>query len=219
LVATIGSPIGRMKGWSLIAEVVLTLRKEESQMLEFSTSRQSLSRLNARIEATADPRRRRWLSVYRDHWWGEVVGDVEAVMATMSRGPIRYSFDGHPFMVASDLNRIETYEDTRRMYQGVVDLGVKMAGPVDRERITFDDEGLIVACILTAIYPGIFLSEQGGPVDSRGFYLLRWPNVTMVRFDAAGLMMGEEIINGAPLVVRPVDKATMDTLVDGPLPL
>jgi hypothetical protein len=175
--------------------------------------------LNARIEATADPRWKRWLRVYRDHWWGEVIGDVQAVMATMSRGPIHYSFDGHPFMVGGDLNRVETYEDTRRMYQGVVDLGVKMAGPVDRERITFDDEGLIVACILTAIYPGAFLSEQAGPVDSRGFYLLRWPNVTMIRFDADGLMRGEEIINGAPLVVRQVGAAMADTLIDGPLPI
>jgi hypothetical protein len=186
---------------------------------EFSTSRQSLDRLNARIDATADPRRKQWLSVYRDHWWGEVVGDVEAVMATMSRGPIRYSFDGHPFMVSAELNRVKTYEDTHRMYQGVVDLGVKMAGPVDRERITFDEDGLIVACILTTIYPGVFLSEHAGPIDRGGFYLLRWPNVTMIRFDDAGLMRGEDIINGAPLVVRPVDKAMMDTLIDGPLPL
>jgi hypothetical protein len=188
-------------------------------MVQFSTSRQSLERLNARIDATTEPRRKRWLSVYRDHWWGEVVGDVEAVMATMSRGPIHYSFDGHPFMAAGGLQAIETYEDTRRMYQGVVDLGVKMAGPVDGERITFDEEGLIVACILSTIYPAVFLSEHAGPIDPGGFYLLRWPNVTMIRFDDAGLMKGEEIINGAPLVVRQVDKAMMATLIDGPLPL
>jgi hypothetical protein len=196
----------------------MVVRMRHSTDAEFSTSRQSLDRLNARIDATADPRRQQWLSVYRDHWWGEVVGDVGAVMATMSRGPIHYSFDGHPFMVGSDLNKIKTYEDTRRMYQGVVDLGVKMAGPIDRERVTFDEDGLIVACILSTIYPGVFLSEHVGPVDPGGFYLLRWPNVTMVRFDDASLMRGEEIINGAPLVVRQVDKTKIGALIDGPLP-
>lgn len=139
-------------------------------------------------------------------------------MATMSHGPIRYSFDGHPFMVSANLDGIKTHADTRKMYQGVVDLGVKMAGPVDGERITFDEEGLIVACILTAIYPAVFLSTHAGRIEPGGFYLLRWPNVTMIRFDDAGLMKGEDIINGAPLVVRQVDKAMMGSLVDGPLP-
>jgi hypothetical protein len=186
-------------------------------MLQFSTSRQSLARLNSRIDAIEDPRQKGWLSVYRDHWWGEVVGDVDAVMATMSHGPIHYSFDGHPFMVA-DMTAIRTHEDTRRMYQGVVDLGVKMAGPVDDERIAFDNEGLIVACTLSAIYPAVFLSVHAGRIEPGGFYLLRWPNVTMIRFDDAGLMKGEGIINGAPLVVRQVDEALMGSLIDGPLP-
>jgi hypothetical protein len=40
----------------------------------------------------------------------------------------------------------------------------------------------------------------------------------MIRFDAAGLMMGEEILNGAPLVVKQVDRSLRDSLIDGPLP-
>jgi hypothetical protein len=187
-------------------------------MAEFSTARQSLARLNARIAAASDPVREAWLATYRDHWWGEVVGDVAAVMRTMSREPIRYTFDGHPFMTSEGLARIETYEDTRRMYQGVADLGVKMAGPVDHERIAFDEHGIIIACILTAIYPALFLAGHSEPVDPDGIYLLRWPNVTMIRFDAAGLMMGEEILNGAPLVVKQVDRSLRDSLIDGPLP-
>lgn len=185
-------------------------------MAEFSTARQSLKRLEARIASLSNPLHRGWLSTYRDHWWGEVVNDVDAVMATMSHGPIHYSFDGHPFMTSDSLNQIRTWDDTRRMYDGVVALGVAMAGPIDDERVLFDEHGLLIHCVLTTIYPGVFLSKHSEPVDPNGTYLLRWPNVTMIRFDADGLMQGEEIINGAPLLVRQVDRAMMHELVDGP---
>jgi len=187
-------------------------------MPKLSTARESLARLNARIAAQTDPVRKGWLSTYRDHWWGEVVGDVDAVMATMSRGPISYTFDGHPFMVPDvGMAAVETYEDTRRMYEGVVALGVKMAGPVDDERVSFDEHGVIVSCVLTTIYPGVYLTKHSEPVDPEGLYLLRWPNVTIVRFDKDGLMMGEDIMNGAPILVKKVDASQIDSLIDGPL--
>lgn len=186
-------------------------------MSKISTARESLARLNARIEALTDPRQRAWLSTHRDHWWAEVIGDVDAVMATMSHGPIRYTFDGHPFMAAEGMSEVKTYEDTRRMYQGVTDFGIKMAGPADDERILFDDDGLCVACILTAIYPGVFLTKYDPSLKADSVYLLRWPNVTFIKFDSDGLMMGEDIINGAPLIVREVPREAADTLIDGPV--
>ena len=187
-------------------------------MPSLSTARESLSRMEARINAEADPRRRRWLSTYRDHWWGEVIGDVELVMSTMSRGPIRYTFDGHPFMVPDGgMASIENFDDTRRMYEGVVALGVKMAGPIDDERITLDDEGLIIYSILTTIYPGVYLTKHSEPVDPDGVYMVRWPNITMIRFDTDGLMMGEDIINGAPILVKQVNRNQTDMLIEGPL--
>lgn len=187
-------------------------------MPKLSTARESLARLNARIDAESDPRRRAWLTTYREHWWGEVIGDVDAVMATMSHGPIAYSFDGHPFMVPDGgMAAIGNYDDTRRMYESVVALGVKMAGPIDDERIAFDDEGMILYCVLTAIYPGLYLGRHEEPVDPEGVYMVRWPNITMIRFDADGLMMGEEIVNGAPILVRQVDRSQVDSLIEGPL--
>lgn len=187
-----------------------------NRMAEFSTARQSLQRLDARIAALANPRHKAWLATYRDHWWGEATNDVDAVMATMSRGPVRYSFDGHPFMTADALGEIRSWEDTRRMYEGVVQLGVVMAGPFDDEEVFFDDQGLLIRSVLTAIYPGVFLANYAEPVDPQATYLLRWPAVTLIRFDAQGLMMGEEILNGAPLLVRQVERSRMDELMDGP---
>ena len=193
-------------------------KQQGDDMPKLSTARESLARLDQRIAREPDPVRRGWLQTYRNHWWGEVIGDVGMVMQTMSHGPIRYSFDGHPFMVPDGgMAAVETYEDTQRMYEGVVALGVKMAGPVDEERIAFDEKGLIISCILTAVYPGVYLTKHSEPVDPDGVYLVRWPNVTMIRFDEHGLMQGEDIVNGAPILVRKVDRSQVDMLVDGPM--
>jgi len=187
---------------------------------KLSTARESLARLDARIAGLSDPRHIAWLKIYRQHWWGEVINDVDMVMATMSRGPISYSFDGHPFMSdGGTMAAVRAWEDTKAMYDGVVALGVRMAGPFDQERVFFDEHGLSVSCILSTIYPGVFLGNHNEPVEPDGFYLLRWPSITSVRFDAENLMMGEDIHNGAPMVVRKVPASATDSLVDGPLPL
>lgn len=189
-------------------------------MPTLSTARQSLARLDARIAAESDATRRGWLTVHRNHWWGEVINDVDMVMETMSHGPISYSFDGHPFMTPEGgMATIVDRAGTRAMYEGVVALGVRMAGPFDEERVAFDENGLIVRAVLSAIYPGAFMTRHSEPVDPDEFYLARWPNITMMRFDADGLMMGEDIINGAPLLVQQVDRSKVDMLVDGPLEL
>ena len=187
-------------------------------MPSFSTARQSLARLDARIAAETDARRKGWLTAHRDHWWGEVTNDVDMVMETMSQGPISYSFDGHPFMTPeSGMAHIADRAGTRAMYEGVVALGVRMAGPFDDERVLFDEQGVVIYATLSAIYPGVFLARHSEPVDPDGVYLVRWPNVTMMRFDADGFMIGEDIINGAPALVRQVDRSQVDMLVDGPL--
>lgn len=187
-------------------------------MPNLSTARQSLARLEDRIAAETDARRRAWLSTYCNHWWGEVCNDVDAVIETMSCGPISYSFDGHPFMAPDRaLAKIEDRAGTRAMYEGVVATGVRMAGPFDAERVLFDDRGIVITGLLSGIYPGIFLTKHSDPVDSEGVYLVRWPNMTAIRFDAEGLMMGEDILNGAPILVRQVDRSQVDMLVDGPI--
>ena len=184
----------------------------------FSTARQSLARLDARIAAEADPRRKGWLTTYRNHWWGEVCNDVDAVMATMSHGPISYTFDGHPFLTPDKgLALVKDRAGTRAMYEGVVAMGVRMAGPFDEERVLFDEHGLVAAGIIAAVFPGAFLAAHSEPVDPAGLYVVRWPNVTAIRFDADGLMMGENVLNGAPILVKQVDRSQVDMLVDGPL--
>lgn len=188
-------------------------------MPKLSTARETLTRLEGRIAAEKNAVHRGWLETYRDHWWGEVIGDVDMVMRTMSHGPIRYTFDGSSFMVPDgSLAAVETWDQTRAMYEGVTALGVRMAGPLDEERILIDEQGIAIYGVLTTIYPGLYLGKHSEPVDPDGVYIVRWPNVTMIRFDTQGLMMGEDIINGAPILIRQVDRSQVDALVDGPLP-
>jgi len=188
-------------------------------MTHTSTAREALARMDRRIEALTDARQRRWLTTFRDHWWAEAIGDVEAVMATMSHGPIRYSFDGNGLMAAeSSLGAVDGYEKARAMYEGVAACGIRMAGTVDEERVLFDEHGLIVSCLLTAIYPGRFLTNADRPIDPDRFYLVQMPQIVGVFFDEQGLMMGEEIMNGAPRLIEPVLADQVGCLVDGPLP-
>ncbi|NJO35307.1 MAG: hypothetical protein HC869_21675, partial [Rhodospirillales bacterium] len=77
----------------------------------------------------SDPTHKAWLSVYRDHWWGEVVNDIDAIIETMSRGLITYTFDGHPFMTADrNLHSVNDRAAVRTMYRNVVSLGIRLAG-------------------------------------------------------------------------------------------
>ncbi len=62
-----------------------------------------------------------------------------------------------------------------------------------------------------------FLVKHTEPVDPDGAYPVRGPNVTMTRFYADGLMMGEDTMNGAPIRVQQVDRSQIDMLVDEPL--
>src|SRR3546814_18632353 len=119
-------------------------------MPKFSTARETLARLEKRIAEERDPRRKAWLSTYRNHWWGEVIGDVDQVMATMTHGPIRYSFDGHPYMVPdSGLAAMTDWGGTRAMYEGVVGMGVRRAGALDEGRSLSDEAGMAIVCVVS----------------------------------------------------------------------
>src|SRR3546814_1485939 len=84
---------------------------------------------------------------------------------------------------SSDVCSSDLWAGTRARYGGVVAMGVRMAGPLDEERILFGEDGLAIVCVLSAIYPGVFLTKHSEPVDADGVYLVRWPNVTSIRFD------------------------------------
>ncbi|MCI0997740.1 hypothetical protein [Pseudomonas corrugata] len=189
-------------------------------MTNISTARETLARMDKRIAEEKNPRYKKWIQVNRDHWWGEVINDLDMVMGTMSRGPIRYSYDGHPFMQppAGSLSLINSIEATREMYASILQVpGARAAGPMDNERFMLDDRGMFVYGLLTCVFPGVFITQHSEPIDPEGLYLVRVPNMTMVRFDENDLMQGEDIINGAPQLIKRVDASVVERLIDGPI--
>lgn len=49
-------------------------------MSTLSTARQSLARLDARIAAETDATRKGWLTIHRNHWWGQAIDDVDMLV-------------------------------------------------------------------------------------------------------------------------------------------
>src|ERR1700740_3228014 len=103
---------------------------QETYMAKISTARETLARMDKRIAEETNPKYKKWIQVNRDHWWGEVIGDLDLVMRTMSRGPIRYTYDGHPFMAPSEgyIERVDSRAATHAMYSGIEAAGARAAG-------------------------------------------------------------------------------------------
>lgn len=188
-------------------------------MQKLSTTSQSLARLNAYIANLSDDRQKSQLSVFRDHILAEFNRDVDAVMKTMSYGPISYKRDGNAFMRIAELSSITTRDDVRKMYSRVVETGGTLAGPTDAESFFFGPEGLVERFIGTGIFSGEFLTGYDAAIDRRAHYLVRWRHVLAITFDKDGLINGEDGFAGAPILVKKVDLGMIDLLRDGPLPL
>lgn len=183
--------------------------------MHMSTARESLVRFDRRIAEEESPKIRRWLQVFRDHWWAEVNNDVDAIMATMSRKSISYSFDGHPF-IALGGTPIDTFEATKAMYETVIGFGIRIAGPFDNERILADKDGIAVMGLQTAVFPGKFLTPDP-EIDPESFYLIRWFSMSVCTFDEDDKMKGEDVVNGAPLMRIKVEADTTHRIFEGPL--
>lgn len=193
-------------------------------MTKISTARETLARMNQRIASEPNPTYKKWMETNRDHWWGEVIGDLDLTQSTLSKGPIRYTYDGHPFMQPpgilprESIPGVTTHEAARQMYNAIEATGARAAGPFDEERFLIDDRGLLLYGILTVVLPGTFITQHSEPIDPEGLYLIRVANLTMAWFDEDYKMKGEEIINGAPLLIKRVDSSMIQRLIDGPAP-
>lgn len=192
-------------------------------MAKISTARETLARMNQRIASEPNPKYKKWMEVNRDHWWGEVIGDLDLTESMLSKGPIRYTYDGHPFMLPDgmafrdSMPGVTTRAAARQMYESIQARGARAAGPFDDERFLIDEKGMLLYGILTTVFPGSFITRHSEPIDPKGLYLVRVANLTMVWFDEEDKMKGEEIINGAPFFIRRVDSSVIQSLIDGPI--
>jgi hypothetical protein len=174
---------------------------------------ESLARLNRAIGDAACARDRIMLEVYRDHWWGEVTSDVDAIMATMPTDRVSYQFDGSNFLMAQ---RISFHEvaTARQMYQSIADMNLPIAGPFEQERFAFADWGMTCEAIQTGIYPGRFFPGYREPLDSERLYLAQWHSFSSHPIDIERrLMLGETVYTGSAVRVEPVGRSAIDVML------
>jgi hypothetical protein len=174
---------------------------------------ESLARMTKAIEDAASARDRIMLEVYRDHWWGEVTGDVDAIMATMPTDRVSYHFDGSTFLMPK---RTSFYEvaAARKMYQSIADIDLPIAGPFEDERFAFADWGLTCEAIQTGIYPGRLFPGHHEALDPKQLYLAQWHSFSLHPIDSKRrLMLGETVYAGSAIRVEPVDRSAIAVML------
>ena len=182
-------------------------------MISIPRASESLARINTAIKDAGCARDRIMLEVFRDHWWGEVTSDVDAIMATMPTDRVSYQFDGTNLLMAQ---RVSFYEvaAARKMYQSIADMDLPIAGPSEGERFAFADWGMTCEAIQTGIYPGRFFPGHREPLDPQQLYLAQWHSFSSHPIDIERrLMLGESVYTGSAVRVEPVDRSAIDVML------
>jgi hypothetical protein len=158
----------------------------------------SLAKLNIIIDSLTDDWQRTMLTNWRDHYWGEAIGDLDAIMATLAPDPV-YQFFGW-----GAGERTSTTEAARTLYSRLIDIGYRPAGPIDDMRFAFADWGLTSQLTLTGVYPGFVF---GGDFDPEATYRMMVNVMQSHPYDRqTGLMCGEIVFQGEPTEIVRVQR-------------
>lgn len=158
--------------------------------------------MDAIIAQLVDPWHRRMAAVVREHSRAEMIGDVDAIMATLAPDP-KYRFHGATFFEPFE---IDTTGGARTMYEAIVASGYLPAGAFDDQKWYFNDHGVVLQGRPTTIVPGAGLKPIDGlTIDPAMAYRIRYPLIQSHGFDpAVGLMEGEIVYFGALLGIEEV---------------
>ncbi|MEX1006387.1 MAG: nuclear transport factor 2 family protein [Acidimicrobiia bacterium] len=142
--------------------------------------------LEARLEATANPRHRQMLQVVIDHGKAEAVGDVEALIASLSADP-QYRF----WSQGRDVGP-KGRDAIRAFYDDFVASG---SGFFESRklRIVVDDDTIVTENAMRAIVPGAVARARGYAIDDlEGHYLVANRTVILWVFDESCALVGED---------------------------
>ena len=98
----------------------------------------TLAEINALIDGLTDEWQRKILTNWRDHYWGEVIGDLDGIMATLAPEPV-YKLDQPQWRAQLS----DTTEGARALYAGLIDIGYRPAGPMTDIKVAFAEWGLM----------------------------------------------------------------------------
>jgi hypothetical protein len=176
-----------------------------------STAPESRARTQALIRETEVPEHRRMLQIWLDHWWAEVVYDIDTAMSTVTEN-VWYSFFGFPMY--GEPQKITSREGARQVYQSMFDDGLMPGGPFDEERWAFGTWGMTLEAVFTSVYPGRMLSGLPQPLVPDLLYLIRWPMTVVFPIDLEKNQLRAEIMySGEPFSIEPSDRATIARLL------
>lgn len=157
-----------------------------------------LAEINKTIDAISDPWHRTMALNWRDHYWAEVIGDLDAIMKTLAKDPVYHVYGGIVFHAS-------TTEEAYQAYSGLINEGYRPAGAVRNARFAFADWGLVVEFTHRIVYPGKLLS--GPDIDPDAAYLLTVEFMESHPYDRKdGLMGGENVFTSAPLEIKRIER-------------
>jgi hypothetical protein len=143
------------------------------------------------IQDAADTWHARMITVLRNHWWSEIVGDLETTMATLIPDPT-YKFYGGKGL--RKISNVTTTVQTRAMYASLYDAGYFPGGVLEDMRIACGDRGVMLEATLTNVLPGAAFDLPDMKIDPKAAYQNTCDSIQSQPFDrATGLMQGEVV--------------------------
>ena len=160
-------------------------------MLDFDPTR-TWKVVQEKLNRTTDPRHRAMLGELLDHARGEVEGDLERVMGTLSPNPA-YRW------VRSGPKQPTGTEEIRDFYVNEVFGGARFCIEGNKDRIVVDDDTIVTEGTMRVMQWGRDLERNGAPVDDRdAVYLMTVRLLIVWPFDENGKIVGEESWNQIP---------------------
>jgi hypothetical protein len=176
--------------------------------VELPTVTDTLDRLEALIKDTDAPLHQRMLEVFRDHWWGEVIGDLDTTMATMPEDP-QYRVYGTMGEAAFGGAAV-----ARAMYRDLLDAGLMPGAPLVNDRWTFGSWGLHFEADILGLARGAGIPDAPEPLEPDQLYISMRRGSIIIPFDTdAMLMEGEILYMSRPTILGPGDASTRRQLL------
>lgn len=150
-------------------------------------------KVEERLKAETDPRRRRNLETVLAHMKAEAAGDLEGLMATITRSR-EPSY--HAFGTDDPVLSPQGSEAVRGFYQAFVASGA-LKLELDVDRLVVDEDCVVTEGVMRIAYPGNVLRLMGHQVDDpEAFYLYETRMAVLWPMDDEGLVIGEDSYTG-----------------------
>jgi hypothetical protein len=175
-----------MLGGDECHRLVPQLTQGSVTVLDFEPSKSWTSMLE-KLEQTTNPRHRRMLSQVIAHARGEVDGDLDGVMATLSPNPVyRYV---RPTGLDDDPRGTD---EVRDFYLTDIFGGGRHILEGDKDRVVVDDDTVITEGTIKVLQWGRDLVDRGAQVDPDATYLMSMRYLIVWPFDDEQRIIGEE---------------------------